>query len=115
MKVNYQGVEIESTSTEEILKLVRGLQRSKGEVVTSRVAVVTKTGRPKKHSHNNWTSEEINFILKNIDQPAGMVKRNFPFNTHTRNAVTTMYYMLKSKNMEKVGVLGREILKANSL
>ena len=106
MKVTYKGVEIESVSTDEILKVVRGLQRSAGESQT----IINKVGRPKKYSHVDWTEEEINFVISNIDQPAQFIKKNFPFHTHTKNAVLAKYYAIKNRNGRKMGLKTRELL-----
>jgi len=108
MKVTYKGVEIESVSTDEILKVVRGLQRSAESVPVT-------INKAKKGDHAIWTAEEMEFLVSNLDKKASEVKKIFPFKTHTKNAITTMYYIVRKKDVKRINPVGREIMKAHSL
>jgi len=111
MKVTYKGVEMESVSTDEILKVVRGLQRS----ATGVEIPVTINHRPKKFQPNPWTREEIEYLISNIDNKASIVKKDFPTKSHTKSAISTMFYAVKSKNTNQIGKIGQEVMKAHNL
>ena len=116
MKVTYKDVVIESTSTDEILQMLKTLQRSKEEV---KVTVVKPTRSYYKKTNRGpralWTEEEIEFLLKNLEQPAGYIRKVFPYKTHTRNAVSTMFYAIKSRDNKKFGSATKELMKKYNL
>lgn len=114
MKVTYKDVVIESTSTEEVLSMLKSLQRSKGEVVENKPKKVYYK-RTSRGPRALWTTEEVDYIIKNINQPAGYVRKTFPYKTHTRNAIATMYYAIKSNDRRKFGELTAELMKQNNL
>ena len=116
MKATYKGVVIESSSANDILKVIKKLQRSSNNEGMTKIPVKINPISPgrtyirqgRKMTHCYWTAEEIKFVIENLDKSPSFVKKNFPTNRHTKNAINTMISTIKMKNYERIS---KDVLK----